>query len=378
MKSKYKIVIAPDSFKGSLSAVLVCDAIERGFNKACPVGVSLDIIKCPIADGGEGTLETLVKPENMLDFYATSTDFSKIPARIGYINDTAVIEMATTAGLTLVCEGKRDVLSATTYGVGESVLHALNRGFTKILLTVGGSGTNDGGCGMFSALGAKFLDKNDKPFIPVGGTLANIRIIDTSPLDKRLLNCEFTIACDVTNPLTGKTGATEVYSRQKGADERAVDIMERGMIHYANILQKESGIDVRNTSGCGAGGGISAPLLAYTNAEIKSGILAVLDSLKFNTLLENADFVITGEGKIDSQSVYGKAISGVAKAAKANNIPVYCFVGSVGEGSEKMRECGVSDIISLCDIAESKEYAIANAAILLEEVAYRFILKYFI
>jgi len=367
-----KIVISPDSFKGSLSAAKAADAIEKGFVNACTGKTPFEIIKCPIADGGEGTLDALVKPENIIKTPVNAPNMNKITARFGFVKDTAIIEMAEAAGLTLIPESRRDILSATTYGVGEMILSALEHGYKKIMLTVGGSGTNDGGCGMFASLGAEFRDMNGRDFIPTGGTLKNIVEIDISKLDKRLNDCSFTIACDVTNPLIGEMGATKIYSRQKGADDSAVKLMEKGMINYAEILYKKSGKNVALIPGCGAGGGICAPLLAFLNAEIKSGISAVLSSLNYNKILKGADFVITGEGKIDAQSAYGKAISGVSKAAMSMGIPVYCFVGKIGEGAEIMTKCGVCGIYALCDIAESCQDSIDNAEALLEKIAFTF------
>lgn len=367
---RLKIVIAPDSFKGSISAKEAALAIERGLFKA---NSNIETVIQPIADGGEGTLDALVSEKDRISVTVTGTDGRRVSAEYGHIGNTAVIEMASAAGLTLVEEKDRNAAAATTYGVGELILNALDRGYRGFLITVGGSGTNDGGCGMFSALGARFTDKNGNAFIPTGATLESIRDIDVSTLDCRLNNCKFLIATDVTNVLCGKTGATYVYGGQKGADDATLDKMERGMLSYSAILEKKCGKKVADTAGCGAGGGLASPLLAFCNAEIRSGIEAVLDTVNFSTLLEGADAVITGEGRLDSQSLYGKAVSGVANAAISKNIPVYCFVGKLDASAVELKKLGISGAYATSDIAPSTEYSIAHADELLERLAEDFL-----
>lgn len=363
-----KYVIAPDSFKGSISATGAAEAIAEGIRWKYPCA---EIVTVPIADGGEGTLDTLVAGGDMIWKEVTGTDGRKIKANFGVISDTAVIEMARAAGLTLVPCDMRNAETATTYGVGELITAALDLGFRKILLTVGGSGTNDGGCGMAAALGMRFIRTDGKAFVPTGGTLGEIASIDASGMDKRLSECQIRIATDVKNPLTGKGGATFVYARQKGADDEGLLRMENGMVHYAKLLANTFGRDVSGIGGCGAGGGLAAPLLALGHAEILSGIDAVLDAVHFKEKLADADLVITGEGKIDRQSLYGKAISGVARAAAECGVPVICFAGCIGDDKETLMSLGLAGIYAICDYAKAEKEAMENAGMWLSEMARR-------
>lgn len=372
MKRNLKILIAPDSFKGSISAIDAAKSIERGLQNGFGDAVHADILCIPIADGGEGTLDTLAIPENRVFCEVTGPHFSPLKAPYGKMGETAVIEMASAAGLTLIPEVLRSAGLTTTYGVGELILHALQSGYKKCILTVGGSATNDGGAGMLSALGGKFYDAEGNLFVPTGLTLGKIASIDLSGLSPLLSECEFLIATDVKNPLLGQEGATYVYGRQKGATDAELDAIERGMSHYASLLSALSGKDVAAIKGCGAGGGLSAPLLAFANAKIQSGIEAVLDTLHFSDLLCGADLVITGEGKIDRQSLFGKAISGVASYAGKQNVPVYCFVGCIGDDIEVLRSMGVRDIFAIGDLAQSPEDSMQNAGRYLEQLAQRF------
>lgn len=373
---KRKIVVAPDSFKGSISARNAALSIREGLLAGWCAEEKPEIVCCPIADGGEGTLDALTDAGTWIELTVTGPDCSPCTAQYGRHGDTAVIEMARAAGLTLVPEGKRHAADATTYGVGELIRHALHAGFRSVLLTVGGSATNDGGCGMLAALGAKFQRTDGTFFLPTGGTLEEIADIDLSGLEPAMRECRFTVATDVRNPLLGATGATHVYARQKGACDAELDRMERGMVHYASLLSRLCGRDVADTEGCGAGGGLAAPLLAFTNAEIQSGIQAVLDTLQFSRLSEGARLVITGEGKMDRQSLYGKAVSGVAKAAGAKNIPVVCFVGCLGDSRQDLLSMGIREIYAISDLAPSPAYSIAHAGELLRELAAKFAASY--
>lgn len=353
-----KFVIAPDSFKGSISAQDACAAIKRAIEEIIP---SASVICKPIADGGEGTLDALIPTKRQIRLSATGPMFKPVSAQYGNIGDVAIIEMAAAAGLTLVPESDRNAGNTTTYGVGEIITDAISNGYRRIMLTVGGSATNDGGCGMLAALGARFTDMNCEEFIPTGNTLYNISRIDLSDVKKEAFDCEFIIATDVKNPLLGENGATYVYAPQKGAAPEELDYMEKGMAHYAQLLTAMSKRNVAEIDGCGAGGGLSAPLLAFFNARIQSGIDTVLDITDFDSALTDADAVITGEGKIDCQSLYGKAISGVAKRANEKGISVYCFVGCVGDDIDKLKSMGITDIFDILSIADSSEDAIQNA-----------------
>ncbi|MCR5741135.1 MAG: glycerate kinase [Gammaproteobacteria bacterium] len=369
-KKHYKIIIAPDSFKGSASAKEVANAIKSGLENN--INLDIEAISLPIADGGEGTLDAIVKDENKITVSVRGPLGDKIDSEYGFIGKTAVIEMAKAAGLTLISKEKRIAFRTNTYGVGELINDAINRGFRDFLITLGGSATNDGGCGMFAALGAKFYNKYGMEFVPAGGTLIEIDRINIDGLNPLLKECSFTIATDVTNELYGRDGATMVYGRQKGASLSDLDEMEEGMKEYSKLLKSMSGIDVNKVKGSGAAGGMASPLLAFFNAKIQSGIDSVLKAIDFDELIKDADIIITGEGKIDRQSLFGKAISGVAKSAKKYNIPVYCFVGSIGDDINEIKKLGISDVYSVFDFALSIEDSISNATKYLYEIAYRF------
>ena len=365
-----KFVVAPDSFKGSISSQDACLSIKKGIVKALPDAI---VVLKPIADGGEGTLDAMVSSNHRISVRVCGPHFEQLEAVYGYIGDVAVVEMACAAGLTLVPEDKRNAGQTTTFGVGELISHALAKDFRRIMLTVGGSATNDGGCGMLAALGAKFTKKDGTEFVPVGDTLKEIESLDLSGVAKEFFECEFLIATDVKNPLLGEDGATFVYAPQKGLYSRQKESLEDGMAHFASVLKNLSGKDVACVEGCGAGGGISAPLLAFTNAKIQSGIDTVLDVTGFSESLKEADAVITGEGKIDFQSLFGKAISGVAKKSFEKNIPVYCFVGCVGDDVEKLKTMGLADIYELSLVAKSVEDSMKNADKYLEILAEGFV-----
>lgn len=364
-----KILVAPDSFKGSISAYDACLAIKKGIVRCIP---EADVVLTPIADGGEGTLDAMVPPERRIRVSVLNPEFERIEAEYGYTEDTAVVEMARAAGLTLLPEEKRNAGATTTFGVGELILHALKSGFRRIMLTVGGSATNDGGCGMLAALGAKFTRRDGTEFVPTGDTLCEIESINVSEVAKELFESEILIATDVKNPLLGEDGATFVYARQKGLVEGQKERLEKGMTNLASVLKKESGKDVALIEGCGAGGGISAVLLAFANAKIKSGIETVLEVAGFLEAVDGCAAVITGEGKIDSQSLFGKAISGVAKVGIEKSVPVYCFVGCVGDDLDKLLKMGLSGIYDVASLAESTEDSIKNADKYLTELAEKF------
>lgn len=358
-----KIIVAPDSFKGSISAPDAARAIADGIHEVCPETQTVII---PIADGGEGTLEALTTPECRMIAPAFNTNGAPAEALIGYIGNTAVIESARAVGLGSVPPAERDPELSTSRGVGSLITAALERGFEKIMLTVGGTGSNDGGAGMLEALGAVFYGRRGRIDGIRARDLADITAIDISALDRRLFGTGFTVACDVTNPLTGDNGATFVYGPQKGADGAMLDRLENGMKNYAAKLAAISR-DVSRVPGVGAGGGIPATLVAILGARIIPGIDAVLDAAGFDRALTDADLVITGEGRIDSQSVCGKAISGVAVRAAARGVPVVAVAGQLGNGAEIMLRHGISDMYSLADAAPDIGYAIAHPAPLLRK-----------
>lgn len=365
-----KIIIAPDSFKGSISADGAARAVAQGVKAALP---DAEVLTLPVADGGEGTLKILVPRENRRKMTVSGTDGRSVSAEIGILGTSAVIEMAEAAGLCLVPEGERDPERSTTRGVGELVLAALDAGCREIMLTVGGSGSNDGGCGMMEALGARFYDKNGERIEDIRAMdMIRIGRIDLSAVDKRLYDTGITLACDVKNPILGKNGATYVYGPQKGADEAMLARLEAGMENYVRQIASLSK-DMSAVQGTGAGGGIGFPLVSLFAARICSGIASVLDFYKFDEQLCDAELVITGEGKLDHQSAEGKAIAGVAHAAKAKNVKVLAIVGTTGEGYETIKSHGVTDIVALTDVTSDISYAISHADILLEAVAERYL-----
>lgn len=373
LNNSSKIIIAPDSFKGSISSVDAASAIAKGISSVLP---NATIIEIPIADGGEGTLEHLVSKDNIIEINTVITDGSIGIAKYGFISDIAVIEMAQSAGLTLVSEDKRNPLTATTYGVGIMIKDALSRGFRKFIITVGGSGTNDGGSGMLTALGAKLFDINHNELSGCGENLIRISNIEITDLDKRLYECQFILACDVQNPLLGNNGATYTYGSQKGATSEMLKLLEAGMSNYSNILSGVANKKVSDIAGSGAGGGIGVPLLALFNATIRSGIETVLESTGYYSSIENASCIITGEGKVDNQTLSGKAVSGVAQPAKDKSIPVFVFAGCAGDGAELLLNQGIEKIYTLTDLGYSSEYTMANASECLFQVGKKFAEEY--
>lgn len=366
-----KIIIAPDSFKGSLAAEAVAMAIAEGLTETLPAGCA-EIILLPVADGGEGTLDAMVA-RDAWKFARVSDPIGRtVSAAFGLRDSCAVIEMARAAGLTLLAEEQRHATVTTTYGVGELIRAALDAGATELLLTAGGSATNDGGCGMMAALGVRFLNDHGEPFLPTGGTLKAIRTIDTAGLDPRLLRCRITVATDVRNPLLGADGATAVYAPQKGASPEELTNMECGMAHLAAHWEKKTGTRAADLPGCGAAGGLSLPLLSLGAAKICSGIDAVLCAVGFDRALENAALVITGEGRIDRQSLCGKAVGGVARRAAARGVPVDAFVGCVGDDLALLRSLGLRQILSLESLAVSPTDSMHRARELLRTLAVRY------
>lgn len=355
-----KIVIAPDSFKDSISARDAARAIADGISSV--LGAHAELVCLPIADGGEGTLDALVPTEARVQTSVCGPLFESVDAVWGAVGDTAVIEMASAAGLMLVPPARRAAIRTTTYGVGELIRRAWSEGYRHIMLTVGGSATNDGGCGMLAALGAVFTNQRGEHFIPTGGTLSEIVSIDLSGARELLASCRFTVATDVQNPLLGPSGATAVYAPQKGATDAELTEMERGMAHYASLLCAMCGRDIATQAALGAGGGIAVPLAAFGSTELRSGIETVLAVNHFDDALTDAALVITGEGRLDRQSLWGKTISGVARAAGERGIPVHCFVGCLGDPREELLAMGLADICEIGAYAESSEDSIKNAA----------------
>lgn len=343
-----RIVIAPDSFKGSLSAKEVADNIEIGIRK---VYSDIDILKVPMADGGEGTVESLVDATGgeIIRLEVTGPLGEKVESFYGIMGDkkTAVIEMAAASGLPLVPNDKRNPMITTTYGTVELIKSALDRGCRDFIIGIGGSATNDGGSGMLEALGVKFLDKNGKKLPWGGGALINLDKIDMSSLDERLKSSRFVVACDVDNPLCGTNGASYIYGPQKGATVEMVQKLDRALNHYGNMIKKYLGKDVMDIKGAGAAGGLGAGFMAFLNAQLKPGVDIVIEKTRLKEIVKDADLVITGEGKMDSQTIYGKTPFGVAKVAKGFGIPVIAIAGCISDDAHINHEQGIDAMFSI-------------------------------
>ncbi|MBY0098385.1 glycerate kinase [Mesobacillus maritimus] len=365
-----KIVIAPDSFKESLSAYEACQAIERGFREIIPNAV---YEKIPMADGGEGTVQSLVNATGgtILETYVTGPLGEQVLAFYGLLGDgkTAVIEMAASSGLHLVPMDQRNPLLTTTRGLGELISAALDQGATSLIIGLGGSATNDGGAGMIQALGARLLDMEGKEIPPGGGGLSHLVTIDLSTFDPRVRDVVIQVACDVDNPLTGPTGASAIYGPQKGATPELVEQLDKNLNHFANVYEKQLKKYVRNYPGAGAAGGLGAGLMAFLSAELKSGVEIVLETLRFEDQMKDADLVITGEGKIDSQTIFGKTPIGVAKTAKKFGIPVIALCGSYTEDSKIVHNHGIDALFTIVPGTVTLTDAIKNAAQYMEQTA---------
>lgn len=356
-----KVILAPDSFKESMTAKEACIAIEEGFKKVFP---DATFIHAPMADGGEGTVQSLVDATGGRILYAQVTDplgESRF-AKFGIMGDglTCAIEMATASGLELVPREKRNPLKTTTYGTGELIHAALDQGIRKILIGIGGSATNDGGAGMVQALGARLLDKDGNELGFGGGELAKLDRIDISGLDERLKETEVIVACDVNNPLTGDTGASRIFGPQKGATEEMVRTLDANLRHYAEVIRRDLDKDVEDVPGAGAAGGLGAGLMAFLNASLNRGVDMVIDYTRLWEKMQDADLVITGEGGMDAQTRFGKAPFGVARTAKQYNLPVIAIAGNVKEDSEILYEHGFDAIFSATHGASSLEDCLLN------------------
>ncbi len=358
-----KIVIAPDSFKESLSSEAVAEAIGRGFASIFP---DAEQVLLPVADGGEGTTEALVAATagQLFKQSATGPLGGMVEAFWGLLGDgkTAVVETAAASGLDLISADQRDPLSATTRGTGELILSAIDNGAKHIIVGLGGSATNDAGVGMLQALGASFLEVTGKE-IPVGGAgLAHLHSVDLSNMDERLKDVTFNVACDVDNPLVGENGASAIFGPQKGATPDQVALLDENLAHFAEITQATTDKNIVNIPGAGAAGGLGGAFLGYLNAELKSGIDIVLDTVEFEKHLEGASLVITGEGRIDSQTIRGKTPVGVSKRAKAfADIPVIALAGSVAADADVVFEHGIDALFSVVPGVVTLEKALADA-----------------
>lgn len=341
-----KIVVAPDSFKGTMSSIEVCDIIKRAIKS---VNNNIEVVTVPIADGGEGTVDAFLSAVGGQKVHVKVKDplMRDVDAYYGLLinGETAVIEMAQASGLGYVEQDRRP-LDATSYGTGQLIRDALDKGCSKIVLGLGGSATTDGGIGAAAALGVKFLSKQNE-IIPLnGGGLAQLDNIDVTELDKRLATVKILIACDVDNPLFGDQGSAKVFAPQKGATPEEVDILDKNLKHYASVLKERLGVDVSNIKGGGAAGGLGVSLIATSDSEIMSGIQVVLDTVNFQNIIKDAELIITGEGKIDGQTKHGKVPVGIARAAKSYGVPVVAVGGCFGDDYKGIHEEGVHCVFS--------------------------------
>jgi len=369
-----KIVIAPDSFKGSLSAIEVSDAIERGVKKAMPAA---ETVKLPMADGGEGTVEALVAATNGHIEKKRVRDplGDAVEAHYGILGDgrTAVIEMASASGLPLVPPEKRNPLYTTTFGTGELILAAVEKGCREFIIGIGGSATTDGGAGMAQALGVEFFGAAGEKIEAFmnGDLLSKVASIDLSGLAPTIKASKFTVACDVQNPLLGPQGCARVYGPQKGATPEIVEQLEANMTHFIDMLEGTISRPVRNIPGAGAAGGLGAGLMAFVSGELKRGIEIVLNASRFAEHIRGAALIFTGEGKIDFQTAFGKTMSGVAREGQKQGIPVIGIGGMVDAGLENLHEIGIQSFFSICNQPMDLATAMREAGRLIEMVSER-------
>lgn len=340
-------ILVPDSFKGTLSAIEVCNIMKSSIKNLYK---DANIISVPVADGGEGTVDAFLYAlggEKKSIWVSDAFNEQKILAHYAMLKDNiAVIEMAACAGLPLV-KNRLEPDKTTTFGVGELIIDAINSGAKKIILGLGGSATNDGGCGMAAALGVKFKDEQDQEFIPTGGTLSQIYKIDMNNIYSKIKDVEFVSMCDVDNPLCGKLGASAVFAPQKGADEDMVKSLDEGLAHLAKIIKRDLHIEVKDIKGAGAAGGLGAGSIAFLQSKLTKGIDVILDTIKFDELVSKADIVFTGEGKFDSQSLHGKVVMGVANRSQKYKTPVIVVTGAIGENIQEAYNKGITAIFSI-------------------------------
>lgn len=344
-----KFLFASDSFKGSLSSLRISELLTIAARETFPY---CECSSIEVADGGEGTTDAVLSAVCGERISLTVTDplWRNIQSYYGQLDGhRAIMEMASASGLPLLTAEERNPFKTTTFGTGEMIKDALDRGFTDISIAIGGSATNDGGMGCMCALGVRFLDEQGLELKGCGENLIRIAKIDTTHMDPRIATTKFTVMCDVTNPLCGEHGATYTFAKQKGATPEMLVELETGMCHYRNLLLEQFGIDANEVSGAGAAGGLGIALMLFLNATLQSGIETVLQLVDFDQKLNNVSLVVTGEGRTDWQSTFGKVMHGVGLHSKAKNIPVVAIVGSLGEGYEQIYDSGVDSIITTVD-----------------------------
>jgi glycerate kinase len=367
-----RILIAPDSFKESLTASEVANCIAEGIRRVAPIA---QIKQLPLSDGGEGLVETLTVAMGgqIMEHEVTAPMLNRVKAKFGVVGGhTAIIEMAEASGLALVPAAERNPLKATSFGTGELIRVALDLGCKRLIIGIGGSATNDGGAGMAQALGVRMLNVQGEDIVPGAAGLLELAAIDMSLVDPRLSRTEIRVACDVTNPLCGPRGAARVYGPQKGASTAEVDIMDKALAKMAQIVKRDMGLDIDEVPGAGAAGGLGAGLNAFTGADLQPGLELVLDILQFHSLLSDGqDLIITGEGEINGQSLYGKVTVGVARQARNYNIPVIAIVGNIGSDVGQVYAEGINAIMSIAPGPITREESIARAGELITDATER-------
>jgi glycerate kinase len=365
------IIIAPDKFRGSLDANEVCDAVERGILLAFPTA---DIVKIPLADGGEGTVSILTKNENgrFVEVEVSDPLGRKIQAVYGVSENgkTAFIEMSAASGLSLLRKEEQNPLLTSTFGTGEMIAHALAAGVEKIILGIGGSATTDAGIGMASALGYSFLDDQGNTLAPIGANLGRIRTIVPVEVNPRIASTEIIVACDVTNPLYGKNGAAHVYSPQKGADKQAVQLLDQGLERFSQVATRHFSVDLSQIPGAGAAGGVGAGAVWFLNANLAEGVRIVMDQVNLPAKIKQADLVITGEGKADEQTLSGKVVKGLASYCQQANVPLALICGTLLITPTQAEEAGITYATSVLNRPMDLDTAQAEAAERVSEAAY--------
>ncbi len=368
---RLKLLFASDSFKGSLTSE---DTIKLLDKAAREVFGDCETSGVAVADGGEGTLDAIISAEQGKRITVAVHDplMNKANAVYGVLHDSqAVIEMAAASGLPLVPEDKRDPRNTTTFGTGELFMDALDKGYREFAIAIGGSATNDGGMGFARALGVRFLDEKGQELLGVGSDLIKVKTIDIAKLDPRVKEAKVTVMCDVTNPLCGEHGATRTFAKQKGATVQIIEELEEGMCNYRDVIKSTFDIDCDAIQGAGAAGGLGAALTVFLHGRMKSGIESVLELIHFDERLEGVDLVVTGEGRTDWQSCYGKVMQGIGEHAKAKDIPVVGLSGSLGEGALDILGHGVTSLMTTVNAPMALSDAMANAEKLYYEAAIR-------
>ncbi|MFC2086884.1 glycerate kinase [Bacteroidota bacterium] len=367
-----KIIIAPDSFRECCSATEVANSIKRGIHRVLP---DAEILAVPVADGGEGTVDAILAAQGGHKIIVDAHDplMRKIKSFFGILTDktTGIIEMSAASGIALLKEEEKNPWNTTTYGTGELIREALDRGCKKLVIGLGGSATNDAGAGMVQALGVKLMDRMKQEIKPAGGFLNQLETIDMSSIDKRVYETEILVACDVTNPLTGEKGASLVYGPQKGGNKEMLEKLDENLKHFARKIKEFLNKEVEHIPGTGASGGIAAGLLAFLNARLMPGIDLISDTIMLEEKMRNADLVITGEGKMDSQTKFGKTPFGVAKVAAKFNLPVIGIAGTLSDDASELYSNGFEVLLPIINKPMSLAEAISNAPLLLEQTGER-------